>query len=96
MTPREHLEAINMEDVHGAKVGHVLSTLQQARRQHAIVVETPEPTFHERLAILLQPTSSQTVRGLFSTTQIVCQLGLQPHTVEIAATFAEVETLLTL
>jgi hypothetical protein len=94
MTPRDRLETINIEDVRGAKVGHVLSTLQQAGRQHAIVIEAQEATFHERLAVLLQPTSS--LRGLFSTTQIACQLGLQPHDVEIASTFAEVETLLSL
>jgi CBS domain-containing protein len=94
MTPREHLEAINIEDLRGAKVGHVLSTLQHAGRQHAIVVEVQEPTFHERLAILLQPGTPQTVRGMFSTTQIARQLGLQVHSVEIATTFAEVEALL--
>jgi signal-transduction protein with cAMP-binding, CBS, and nucleotidyltransferase domain len=94
MTPRERLEVISIEDIRGAKVGHVVSTLQQAGRQHAIVVEAQEPTFHERLAILLQPVSSQTVRGLFSTTQIARQLGLQLHSLEIATTFAEVEALL--
>jgi hypothetical protein len=94
MTPRERLEAINIEDLRGAKVGHVLSTLQHTGRQHAIVVEVREPTFHERLAILLQPGTSQTVRGMFSTTQIARQLGLQVHSLEIATTFAEVEALL--
>lgn len=94
MTPHERLEAINIEDLRGAKVGHVLATLQQAGRQHAIVVEVPEPTFHERLAILLQPGASQTVRGMFSTTQITRQLGLEVQSVEIATTFAEVEALL--
>jgi CBS domain-containing protein len=94
MTPRERLEAINMEDVRGAKVGHVLSTLQQAGRQHAIVVDVQEPTFHERVAVLLRPTASKTVRGLFSATQITCQLGLQQRNLEIGVTFAEVEGLL--
>jgi len=35
-----------------------------------------------------------TVCGLFSTTQIARQLGLQLHSAEIATTFAEVEAML--
>jgi len=96
MTSRERLEAIDMGDVHGAKVGHVLSTLKQAARQHAIVVEVEvyEPSFHERLTTERQPAVVQTVRGLFSTTQIARQLGLHPQSAEIASTFAEVEAML--
>jgi hypothetical protein len=96
MTPRERLEAIDMQDVLGAKVGHVLSTLKQAGRQHALVVEVQvyEPTFHERLTTNRQPAITQTVRGLFSATQIGRQLGLQPPAGPIATTFAEVEALL--
>jgi CBS domain-containing protein len=94
MTPHAYLEAINMTDVYGAKVGHVLSTLKRAGRQHAIVVEVHEPTFHETLAALPQPIPRQTVRGLFSTTQIARQLGLQLQSLEVGATFAEFETLL--
>jgi CBS-domain-containing membrane protein len=96
MTPREHLEAIDLQEVLGAKVGHVLSTLKQAGRQHAIVVEVQvyEPTFHERLTANRQPAVTQTVRGLFSATQIARQLGLQPQSGAVATTFAEVEALL--
>ena len=43
-----------MHEVLGAKVGHVLSTLKQAGRQHAIVVEIHEPSFHDRLVMLPQ------------------------------------------
>jgi hypothetical protein len=96
MTPRDHLEAIDMHEVRGAKVGHVLSTLKQAGRQHAIVVdvEVYQPTFHEQLITQRQPGVMQTVRGLFSATQIARQLGLHPQPGEIATTFAEVEALL--
>jgi len=96
MTPRDHLEAIDMHEVRGAKVGHVLSTLKQAGRQHAIVVdvEVYQPTFHEQLTTQRQPGVMQTVRGLFSATQIARQLGLHPQPGEIATTFAEVEALL--
>jgi CBS domain-containing protein len=94
MTPRADLEAIDMHEVRGAKVGHVLSTLKQAGRQHAIVVEIHEPSFHDRLVMLPQVSPPQTVRGLFSTTQIARQLGLNLQSVELATTFAEVEALL--
>lgn len=93
-TPLESLEAIDIMQVHGAKVGHVLSTLKQAGRQHAIVVEIYEPSFHERLAMSLPALRIETVCGLFSTTQIARQLGLQVQIPEIATTFAEVERLL--
>jgi CBS domain-containing protein len=94
MTPREHLDAIDMHEVRGAKVGHILSTLKQAGRQHAIVVEIHEPSFHDRLVMHPQASPRQTVRGLFSTTQIARQLGLNLQSVELAKTFAEVEALL--
>ncbi len=94
MTRRAGLEAINMHEVLGAKVGHVLSTLKQAGRQHAIVVELHEPSFHDRLVMLPQVSASQTVRGLFSTTQIARQLGLNLQSLELATTFAEVEAML--
>jgi hypothetical protein len=93
MTPRERLNAINMTDLRGAKVGHVLATLKHAGRQHAMVVEVHQPPFQEKIAALLQAPASQTVRGLFSTTQIARQLGLQLASPDIATTFAEVEAL---
>jgi len=94
MTSRRGLEAINMHDVLGAKVGHVLSTLKQAGRQHAIVVEINAPSFHEQLVMHPQVSAPQTVRGLFSTTQIARQLGLNLQDLQVATTFAEVEALL--
>ncbi|HTS54189.1 MAG TPA: CBS domain-containing protein [Burkholderiales bacterium] len=94
MTPHAYLEAINMDDVRGAKVGHVLSTLKRAGRQHAIVVEVREPTFHESLVALPEQIPLQTVRGLFSATQIARQLGLQVQSPELGTTFAEFEALL--
>lgn len=39
MTPREHLEAIPMTDVLASKVGHVVATLHQTGRQHALAIE---------------------------------------------------------
>jgi CBS domain-containing protein len=96
MTARDHLEAIDMHQLRGAKVGHVLSTLKQTGRQHALVVDAEpyQPTLQERLTTPAPPKIRQTVRGLFSATQIARQLGLEPQPGEIATTFAEVEALL--
>jgi CBS-domain-containing membrane protein len=78
MTPQERLEVLSVKDVRAAKVGHVVATLQHSGRQHAIVVE------HDA-------DGRQTVRGLFSSTQVARQLGVAISTSEIARTFAEIE-----
>ena len=66
MTPQERIEVLDMAAVRGAKVGHVVATLRKAGRQHAVVVERDRQ-------------GRQTVRGLFSATQIARQLGVE-HT----------------
>ena len=81
MTPQERLEVLDMEQVRGAKVGHIVATLQKAGRQHAVVVE------HDA-------QRRQTVRGLFSATQIARQLGVAIQTSEVARTFSEIESML--
>jgi len=81
MTPQERLEVLAMDDVRAAKVGHIVSTLQKAGRQHAIVVD------HDA-------TGRQTVRGVYSATQIARQLGVLIQTSEIARTFSEIESML--
>ena len=81
MTPQERLEVLAMDDVRAAKVGHIVSTLQKAGRQHAIVVE------HDA-------KGRQTVRGVYSATQIARQLGVAIQTSEIARTFSEIESML--
>jgi CBS domain-containing protein len=78
MTAQEVLEVLSMSDVRTAKVGHIVATLQRSGRQHAIVVE-------------LDARGSQTVRGLFSATQVARQLGVTIATSEIARTFSEIE-----
>jgi len=91
MTPRELLEVIELDDVRGAKVGHVLATLEHSGRQHAMVVEVYEPSYAEQLRPAPQARPRHSVCGLFSLTQIARQLGVQLQTTQIAATFAEVE-----
>ena len=62
MTLQREIEVLKLQDVQGAKVGHVAATLKQAGRQHAIVVEESGDGNH-------------IVCGLFSSTQIARQLG---------------------
>jgi CBS domain-containing protein len=81
MTPQDRLDVLKMADVQRAKVGHVVTTLQRTGRQHAVAVD-------------IDPAGRQTVRGVFSATQIARQLGVTVSTGETARTFAEIEALL--
>jgi CBS-domain-containing membrane protein len=81
MTAQERLDVLRMADVRSAKVGHIVATLQRAGRQHAVVID-------------VDAAGRQTVRGVFSTTQIARQLGVAISTGETARTFAEIEALL--
>jgi CBS domain containing-hemolysin-like protein len=81
MTPQARLEVLNLADVRVAKVGHIVATLKQAGRQHALVAEIDEAGRH-------------TVRGVFSATQIARQLGVTIQTSQVAMTFSEIEATL--
>ena len=82
MTPQERLEVLDMADVSGAKVGHIVTTLTASGRQHAMVVER-------------DAHGKEVVRGLFSTTQITRQLGIEIPAAERARSFAEIKAALT-
>ncbi len=62
MVPTSRIEALDYRDVARAKVGHIVATLEQSGRQHALVVET-DPVNGDRI-----------VRGIFSATQIARQM----------------------
>ena len=81
MTPCARLQVLDLERVKAAKVGHIVATLKQAERQHTLVVERDEK-------------GSPRLRGIFSTTQIIRQLGMTIQTNAVANTFAEIEALL--
>jgi CBS-domain-containing membrane protein len=78
MTPCASLQVLDMEQVRAAKVGHIVATLKQIGRQHTLVVDRGD-----RGGIRL--------RGIFSTTQIVRQLGMNIQPSGVANTFAEIE-----
>ncbi|NIP74083.1 MAG: CBS domain-containing protein [Gammaproteobacteria bacterium] len=79
MTSREEIEALDMGDVERACVGDIVSTLQDAGRQHALILEQGENT---------------AVRGIFSLTQIGHQLGVEIPAGGLVQSFAEIEALL--
>jgi CBS domain-containing protein len=78
MTPHGRLEALSHADLLHAEVGHVVATLKHAGRQHALVVD------------LSSDGGGQSIRGIFSATQIARQLGIAIQTTEVAQTFAEI------
>ena len=77
MTPHDELEVMQMVDVENARVGDVVQNLKQSGRQHALVVEINETHLHE------------SIRAIFSATQISKQLGRQLDITDRANTFAE-------
>lgn len=81
MTPASRLQAIDMRHVATARVGHIVSSLQQSRRHHALVVQHDAEGRPE-------------VRGIFSLSQIARQLGMPLQLPEAAGSFAEIEAAL--
>jgi CBS domain-containing protein len=78
MTPAAALEALSVMDVAQMRVGHIVATLKATGRRHLTVAED----------------NGQRVRGLFSTSQIARQLGVELQTIEVAQTFADIEAAL--
>lgn len=78
MVATEQLDAVHLSDVLRSEVGHVVATLKDCGRQHALVMETVEE-------------GAMAVRGIFSASQIARQMGIPLQTAEVARTFAEIE-----
>ncbi|MBB70882.1 MAG: hypothetical protein CMF50_00600 [Legionellales bacterium] len=74
MTPQSDIIAIPMEELRITRVGHVLQTLKNAKQHYALVVE------------INPDTQAQTVRGLFSLSQISKQLSINISDEELHAT----------
>lgn len=79
MTVDEHIEVLHLDDVLHAHVGDIVKTLKHSGRQHALVVE-------EDCA-----TGKNTIRGIFSASQIARQLGVQSQTHALSDTFAGID-----
>lgn len=80
MTPRDQIEALDMEDVYQACVSDVVGILREARRQHALVLDRGTET------------TGPVVRGIFSITQIGKQLGMEIQATGRVQSFAEMES----
>jgi CBS domain-containing protein len=79
MVPTSAIDVLDIDVVRRSEVGHLIATLKEAGRQHALVVDR-DPLTREEF-----------VRGIFSATQIGRQLGMPIATFEVAHTFAEIE-----
>lgn len=64
MTPQSGIEVLNYLSVRNARVGHIVETMREVQRQHMLIVDVDDGT------------RRQTLRGLFSTSQIGKQLGV--------------------
>ena len=62
MTPHNQITVMDMVSVNNARVSHIIATLHKLERQHGLVVQSG-------------PGDRQTIRGIFSTSQISRQLG---------------------
>ncbi|HEX9392585.1 MAG TPA: CBS domain-containing protein [Usitatibacteraceae bacterium] len=81
MTPLDRLEALPLDEVARANVGHIIASLRDTGRQHTLVTS--------------QDAQGQTiVCGIFSRSQIEKQVGAPIEVSEVAKTFAEIEATL--
>ena len=81
MTPAARLDAFEMRKVAAARVGNIVASLKQSRRNHALVIQQDDAGHTE-------------VRGIFSLSQIARQLGVPLQLPEAAGSFAEIEAVL--
>ena len=102
MTPAAHIQVLKISDILRASVGDIILTLKEANRQHALVVETATsgiPASHETNALWAAEApvgtfNSEIVRGIFSTSHIGKQLGVEIQPTGRVQNFAELEALL--
>lgn len=78
MTPAAMLDALSLLDVAQMRVGHIVATLKAVGRKHLIVAED----------------GGRRIRGIFSTSQLARQLGVELQTFEVARSFADIKAAL--
>lgn len=81
MTPLDRLDAIPIEEVKHAKVGHIVASLRDRGRQHTLVIDS-------------HSLGKAQVCGIFSISQIEKQLGSLIESTSVAKSFAEIEATL--
>ncbi len=83
MIPQQAIEVLTMTSVRNARVGHIVATLHAIERQHALVVEVDESG------------GQQTVRGVFSTSELAKRIGRPVNEVMTSAhSLAELQRVL--
>ena len=92
MMQAQQVEVISLDDISGARVGHVFETLRRAGRQHALVVDFDVIPPKQLIDAAVRRTM---VRGVLSITQLGRQLGIVlQNSGEVARTFSEIEVAL--
>ena len=79
MVAHSAIDVLDITTVLRAEVGHIIATMKETGRQHALVLEKD------------WMTGEPVIRGIFSATQIGRQLGVPTPSFEVARTFAEIE-----
>lgn len=84
MTPSDELQAITLTDIENASVGDMIETMKAFQRQHLLVIEKCS-----------DESAGESIRGMFSTTQISKQTGIEVTPTERASSFADIEKAVT-
>ena len=79
MTARNALKTLKLADVKKAQVGDIVETMKSFGRQHILIAEE---------------STNKSICGIFSTTQICRQLGIEIEILPTANTFSEVKSAL--
>lgn len=82
MTPLNQLQVLPLSSILKARIGDILTTFKSSGRQHLLVVDK-------------HSDNTQLITGLFSSTQMEKQLGIQIDISPRANSFADVERALT-
>jgi predicted transcriptional regulator len=80
MTASDKLQAITLEDVENTTVGDMIETMKAFQRQHLLVIEKCG-----------NYEAGECIRGMFSTSQISKQTGIEVTPSERATSFADIE-----
>ena len=79
MTASSSLKTLKLTDVKKSRVGDIVETMKAFGRQHILIAEE---------------STNEVICGIFSTTQISRQLGIEIEVTPTASTFSEVESAL--
>ena len=79
MTTTANIDVLNFSEVESASIGDIIETIKTPRRQHLLVVEP------------INDKTTESIRGIFSTSHIAKQLDIKIDLSDQASTFDEFE-----